>query len=98
MSTGTLPYFSPGSALISAATSFLIRSISVLLVGPRLDAPELMASYPVPAAEGRGQKYLVCVNCWPMRLDPTTDPLTVTMLPLALCGKMTCATPVMNSG
>src|SRR5581483_9835759 len=61
--------------------------------GPRLDAADALAVYPVPASEGRGWKYwgigLPCLsrNSWPMSADPTTCPLAFLMkLPFARKG------------
>ena len=44
----------PGLSTCAVATSLFTRSISFWFVGPRLDPLELAASYPLPAAEGRG--------------------------------------------
>src|ERR1017187_9542662 len=50
------------------------------LDGPRLVAPDEEASYPVPAADGRGWKYrgsgapLLLVKLWPSSDDPASLP------------------------
>ena len=54
----------------------------------RLVPPELVASYPLPAAEGRGWKYLSEVKLCAISSEPITWPLRRIRLPLAWCGKM----------
>src|SRR5580704_13902954 len=45
--------------------------ISLSLSGPRLLPPELVGSYPAPAALGRGWKYFGSEKFWPIRAEPT---------------------------
>ena len=42
-------------------------------MGPRLDPELAAASYPSPAADGRGWKYSGEVNGWPISSEPTTS-------------------------
>src|ERR1700738_4356630 len=67
----------------SLSTSSLTRSFRALLVGPRLDPPELAALYGAETvllesagsgavvAEGRPWKYLSSLNTCPIRAEPT---------------------------
>ena len=67
------------------------------------------AAWPVPrafgcsgslalAAEGRGWKYSGFENCWPISVEPITVSPFWIRLPFALCGKTSCATPVIANG
>ena len=59
---------------------------------------ELSAAYAGVVADGRPQKYLGELNCWPMRVEPTTCPFFVIRLPLAWLLNSTWLTPVIASG
>ena len=89
-----------GFSASSRATSACARSRSFLLVGPRLEPPELVASQPLsPAAEGRGWNQAGEVNGWAISSEPTTLPLSsVTVLPLARRLKKSSERPVQSSG
>ena len=58
--------------------------MSFWLVGAKLVPPELAASYPLPAADGRGWKYFADVKGWAMMREPIASPLRVMSWPLAL--------------
>src|SRR5580700_5439557 len=76
------------------------RSSSALFVGPRLEPPDAIGSYPAgPAADGREWKYPAEVNGWPIRLDPLIFPPGCWInSPFAWRGNITCARPVTTSG
>src|SRR6516162_7314221 len=82
-----------GFSACKVAVSCATREMSVLLVGPRFVPPEFVASYPVPAAEGREWKYVGPLNAWPITCEPMSFPLWLINCPLALCGNITCAIP-----
>src|ERR1035438_4410569 len=75
-----------GFSAFSFSTSSLMRSTSALLVGPRLEPPELAALYGnetvldgsfgsgAVVAEGLAWKYWSLVNSCPIRTEPTTFP------------------------
>ena len=75
MSDGTCPRTAPSSSTAGATAPAISVSASFRSVGPLLVPPEAVASYPAPAAEGRGWKYSGRVNGWPMSALPTTRPL-----------------------
>src|SRR4029077_18759664 len=77
----------------AALATLLIRT---WLLGPRLLPRELLASYLL--AERRPWKYLSALKFWPIKLEPTTWPLTTIKLPLAWSWKATWLMPVMTSG
>src|SRR6266566_2401444 len=68
-----------GFSAFNFSTSSLTRSFSALLVGPRLEPPELAALYGTGTvlaesagsgavvAEGRPWQYLSSLNSWPIR-------------------------------
>src|SRR5207237_7765301 len=86
-STATGP---PPSAPRNRSTSAEMRSIRSLLVGPRLEPADPLASYPfLPAADGRLQKYFGALNACPIRLEPTVSPSTTISDPLACWRKAT---------
>src|SRR5438105_265245 len=99
-----------GFSACSLSRSALTRSISPLLVGPRLEPDELAALYgagtvfvesfgsAAVVAEGRPWKYRSPVNRCPIRAEPTTLPSRSTMLPCAWLGKIACAIPVIANG
>ena len=72
--------------------------------GPRLLAPDDEASYPAPAADGRGWKYcgsgfpLLSVNSWPSSADPTSLPSRYRSEPFACWWKKSWDRPVTTSG
>src|ERR1700756_1416105 len=92
-STGTSP-----DGCFSDATVWATRSISASLVGARFEPEDELASYPVPAAEGRLWKYSGPVNAWPIKLDPITVPLRTIRLPDVWRGNRTRAIPVITRG
>ncbi len=64
--------------------------MSFWLDGPRFEPPDARPSYPsVPAADGRGQKYLGSLKFWPSSDEPTSFPSIFTRDPFALPGKST---------
>ncbi len=74
--------------------SLVVPYNSLALVGPRLEPEELAASYPAPAALGRGWKYLSIANGWPSSLEPITLPASSLMSePLALSEKIAWPIP-----
>src|ERR1035441_7218475 len=99
-----------GFSAFNLSTSSLTRSFSALLVGPRLDPPELAALYGADTvlvasagsgadvAEGRPWKYLSSLNSCPIRVDPTTLPSLSIRLPCSCFGNSTPAIAVMASG
>src|SRR5205807_479221 len=92
-----------GFSAFNFSTSSLTRSFSALLVGPRLEPPELAALYGAGTvlvesagsgavvAEGRPWKYLSSLNSCPIRAEPTTLPSRSIRLPAACFGKITPA-------
>ena len=73
--------------------------------GPRFVPLELAASYPAPAADGRGWKYRASAKFCPISAEPTASsgslvkpPAPVTSEPFAWTGKSTCAIPHTRSG
>src|SRR4030081_90386 len=99
-----------GFSAFSLSTSSLTRSISALLVGPRLEPDELAALYGAGTvlvasfgsgavvADGRPWKYLSSLNSCPIRAEPTTLPSLSIRLPCACFGKITPAMAVMARG
>ena len=58
-----------------------------------------MASYPLPAADGRPCKYAGEAKAWPISSEPITWPLSLrARLPLALSLNSSSAAPVVASG
>ena len=74
----------PGFSFCADSAAALTASTSFLLVGPRFVPPELVASYPVPAADGRERKYPGDENACPMMRDPMTFPFCSISWPFAL--------------
>src|SRR6202011_4297753 len=82
-SIGTVAF---GFSAFNLSTSSLTRSFRALLVGPRLEPPELAALYGAGTvlvesagsgavvAESRPWKYLSALNSSPIRAEPTTLP------------------------
>src|SRR6202035_3153735 len=95
-----------GFSALSLSTSSLTRSASALLVGPRLEPPELAALYGAgtvlvesagfgaEVAEVHLWKYLSSLNSCPITLEPITLPSFSIRLPCACFGKMTPAMAV----
>src|SRR6185312_852026 len=80
------------------------KPVSSGLDGPRLDAPLLLASYPVPALDGRGWKYrgsglpLASVNSCPSSDEPASLPFRWLSEPFACWWKNNCHRPVTPKG
>ena len=62
-------------------------SASLRSVGPLLVPAEAVASYPAPAADGRGWKYSGRVKLWPISALPTSRPFTLDDRAVGLPGK-----------
>src|SRR5262245_9472439 len=74
------------------------RSRSLTLLAPQFDPLDAFASYPLPAADGRGWKYSSPLKFWPMRRDPPRPSAAVTRLPAADVGNATQPTAHTTSG
>ena len=57
MSDGILPFSAPSSCTAWSTAPAISVSASLRSVGPLLVPADAVASYPAPAAEGRGWKY-----------------------------------------
>ena len=62
------------SSALAVFGSSVAPSLSLGLAGPRLVPPEEAASYPAPAAEGRGWKYAGEVKFCPISSEPMMTP------------------------
>jgi hypothetical protein len=74
----------PGFSFCAVSAAALTASTSFLLVGPRFVPPELVASYPVPAADGRERKYPADENACPMMRDASGIAFCIAAKPSSL--------------
>ena len=92
------PRLVPSSTTALSTRSAMSVSASLRSVRPLFEPDDAVASYPLPAADGREWKYSARVNVCPISALPTTLPFTLTSEPFACAGKSVCASPVAKPG